>query len=87
MASSDRIARMCTCHGPCDRSSPRWEDLSKAIGDVQVVRGVSCGEHHVGAVSEVGVLYTWGRGTGHAVGCSREHGRAEWTAGAWQPGE
>jgi hypothetical protein len=24
---------------------------------------VSCGEHHVGAVSEVGVLYTWGRGT------------------------
>lgn len=28
----------------------------------QVVRTVSCGEHHVGAVSEVGVLYTWGRG-------------------------
>lgn len=28
----------------------------------QVVRTVSCGEHHAGAVSEVGVLYTWGRG-------------------------
>ena len=35
---------------------------------IQVVRTVSCGEHHVGAVSEVGVLYTWGRGQNGRLG-------------------
>ena len=43
----------------------------------QVVRTVSCGEHHVGAVSEVGVLYTWGRGM---------IWRGGWVDGQWLEG-
>ncbi|CAJ1363488.1 unnamed protein product [Effrenium voratum] len=34
----------------------------------KVVRSVSCGEHHVGAVSDLGVLYTWGRGQNGRLG-------------------
>ena len=32
----------------------------------KVIRSVSCGEHHVGAVSEGGALFTWGRGASNA---------------------
>eukprot|EP00435_Cladocopium_sp_Y103_P053240 s468_g17.t1 len=44
--------------------------MPRAVRSLQskVVRTVSCGEHHVGAVSEVGVLYTWGRGQNGRLG-------------------
>ncbi|CAK8993706.1 E3 ubiquitin-protein ligase HERC2 (HECT domain and RCC1-like domain-containing protein 2) (HECT-type E3 ubiquitin transferase HERC2) [Durusdinium trenchii] len=44
--------------------------MPRAVRSLQskVVRSVSCGEHHVGAVSEVGILYTWGRGQNGRLG-------------------
>eukprot|EP00927_Polykrikos_kofoidii_P007640 TRINITY_DN13142_c1_g1_i2.p1 TRINITY_DN13142_c1_g1~~TRINITY_DN13142_c1_g1_i2.p1 ORF type:complete len:734 (+),score=98.06 TRINITY_DN13142_c1_g1_i2:225-2426(+) len=50
----------------------------KAVRSLQskLIRSVSCAEHHIAAVSENGVLYTWGRGQhgrlGHG-GTENEH--------------
>lgn len=54
---------------------PEAPDLTASrtlrVEPAEVVRSVSCGEHHVGAVSEVGILYTWGRGADQA---RKKHG-------------
>lgn len=47
----------------------------KAVRTLQskLIRTVSCAEHHVGAVSESGVLFTWGKGQNGRLG----HGGTE----------
>ncbi|CAE7370457.1 Herc4 [Symbiodinium sp. CCMP2592] len=44
--------------------------MPRALRSLQskVIRSVSCGEHHVGAVSEGGALFTWGRGQNGRLG-------------------
>ena len=48
---------------------------------------VSCAEHHTAAVSDSGVLYTWGRGQNGRLGCAGTlltNPRLETTAPFWR---
>ena len=56
--------------GQCGHGDPNDVPIPKAIRSLsgKSVKLVSCAEHHSAAVSEQGILYTWGRGHNGRLG-------------------